>query len=155
MNKSTYLRAFFVLLLGLSTCNLAQAQSSWGTQNTAIVWNAFNWADLGVGGYDTNASGFGAVGTNLDLGLLDPSLVGITTNISVSKTDATANTSWSTSAGTELSTARFGGTRITFGFSQPVAFRRVTIPGLVAFGPGEVETYGSNSGIDFMHQGAP
>ena len=153
MKKITYLFAVVVSVFGLSICNVAQAQSSWGTQDTSINWNGFNWATLGVGGYDTNASGFGVVGTNLDLSLIDPTLLGITVDISVAKADTNANTRWRTSPGTDLSSALFGGTEIKFSFSQPVAFRRVSTAGAVAFGPGEIETYASNSGIDYLAQG--
>ena len=138
--------AFSIFLAGQS-----HAQSSWGTQDTSINWVGFDWRDLGVGGYDTNSDGFGTVGTNLNLGDLDPGLQGLTTDISVGRTDDTTNSRWTTSNGTTLSSALLGGIQIRFNFSQPVAFRRKPIT-TVAFGQGEIETYVSDS-LDYIEQG--
>lgn len=140
-----------VLVLFLSNSHPALGALDWGTQNTTIDWQTLVWQDIGAGGYDTNTSGFGSVVTNADLGSVHPSLAGILVDVSVAKTDATTNTRWSTSNGTALSTSALGGTLVTFNFSQPVAFRRVALAGSVAFGPGEIEVYTSDS-LNYMSQ---
>jgi len=134
---------FSVLLAGQS-----HAQSTWGTQDTSFSWIGFDWKDVGLGGYSTGTDGWGVVGQGLDLGNLDPTLAGLTVSVNVSQTDDTPNSSWAASNGTTLSTARLGGVQLEFEFSQPVAFRRTPISA-VAFGPGEIETYGSDS-LDYM-----
>ncbi len=145
------LAVLIAVSLGLAPKTL-HAQSDWGVQDLSISWLNLNWRDLGVGGFDTSTDGWGTVGSGLDLGLTDPSLAGITMDIEVLQLDTdNASTNWSSSAGTALSTALLGGVQLNFNFSAPVAFRRVSSAGSVAFGLGEIETYSSDS-LDYMEQ---
>lgn len=78
-----FLSSFIVFAFSIFLVGQSHAQSSWGTQDTSINWIGFNWRDLGLGGYDTNTDGFGTVVTGLDLGNLDPTLQGLTVDVSV------------------------------------------------------------------------
>ena len=145
-----FLSSFIVFAFSIFLVGQSHAQSSWGTQDTSINWIGFNWRDLGLGGYDTNTDGFGTVVTGLDLGNLDPTLQGLTVDVSVGRTDNTTNSRWTTSNGTTLSTASLGGIQVRFSFAQPVAFRRTPLSA-VSFGQGEIETYVSSS-LDYIEQ---
>lgn len=133
-----------LLVLFCLDCPRVNAQSTWGTQ-LSVTWFDAGFDTLGLGVYDTDSNGYGAVLSNVDLGVLDSSLTGILMNLSVSGPGR-----WVYSGSGMTATAQ-GDVTLTFGFSQPVAFSRFTGSGPVSWTLSESESL--LTGADYISDG--
>ncbi|MBU2945544.1 Ig-like domain-containing protein [Zobellia uliginosa] len=125
-----------------------------GTQDTSISWIDFQWNRIIGSTYWSGRSGsdneWGLIGT-FDLGNLNANLAGVMVTItSVSNEPDDARLYMGASSGSLLG----GHAGFILEFSEPVDIRREALAG-VAFSTGEIETYLSNSQIDYINADTP